>query len=315
MTQGTFIISLDCEAKWGMADLLDERLNRMLSNRNIVGTYSKLTSLLDEFEVPATFAFVAFLLLSHKDAIDRLAGFSHAPNSAFDLWVSKYLAQQDGGDFEGWHVDGLIETVTASGRHEIASHGLTHFPLMSLGSTNDVIEREMIESRSVLKSLGHDPTTYIYARNQVHRPDLLKKAGYIGYRSSLTQTKGRPRIMNLLAEFAINSRADHELDSRAALHGNELYEIPAGQFLNFKMGLRKAVPQAVTFMKWRAILDDAAANGKVAHMWFHPHNFLSDPSAWQLLRKILIYASGLRNDGTLRIETQTKFCERRRRNA
>jgi len=56
--RSTFIISLDCEGKWGMADHISEYHRRTLTNENLLTTYRQLINLLDKWNIEATFAFV-----------------------------------------------------------------------------------------------------------------------------------------------------------------------------------------------------------------------------------------------------------------
>ena len=53
-----FILSLDCEGKWGVADTLTPFEHATLSNARLIEAYGQILALLDEFDIPATFAFV-----------------------------------------------------------------------------------------------------------------------------------------------------------------------------------------------------------------------------------------------------------------
>ena len=61
MQKAIFIISFDCEAKWGMADNIDQKLNNVLINSELIKVYLNIIEMLREFKVKATFAFVAAL--------------------------------------------------------------------------------------------------------------------------------------------------------------------------------------------------------------------------------------------------------------
>src|SRR5688500_11776929 len=66
-----FILSLDCEGKWGVADLLSPANHAALSSERLVQAYSKIVALLDEYNVPATFAFVG-LFGESQDSFTKL---------------------------------------------------------------------------------------------------------------------------------------------------------------------------------------------------------------------------------------------------
>ena len=55
---GQFVVSLDCEGKFGMADKISDFHNRHLTDQNLRKVYSGLVELFDRYEIRATFAFV-----------------------------------------------------------------------------------------------------------------------------------------------------------------------------------------------------------------------------------------------------------------
>ena len=59
MGQGRFLLSFDCEAKWGMADCLTEHHHEALTNEHLLGAYSQILGILEAWKVKATFAFMA----------------------------------------------------------------------------------------------------------------------------------------------------------------------------------------------------------------------------------------------------------------
>ena len=69
------------------------------------------------------------------------------------------------------------------------------------------------------------------------------------------------------------------------------------------------MPRAVTVRRWKTLLDRAADTGGVAHLWFHPHNFITAPSTRRTLDDILAHAARLRDAGRLEIVTQEQYCE------
>ena len=68
----TFILSLDCEGKWGVADLLGSDHARQLTDDRLRKAYAEIVALLDEHQVPATFAFVG-AFAQKPEAFARIA--------------------------------------------------------------------------------------------------------------------------------------------------------------------------------------------------------------------------------------------------
>ena len=78
-----FILSLDCEGKWGVADLLRKIDSRTLSEDSLRTAYGGIVALLDRLDIASTFAFVGLFgetperFAGLRDAIDSLAVNAH----------------------------------------------------------------------------------------------------------------------------------------------------------------------------------------------------------------------------------------------
>jgi len=66
MIGATFIMSLDCEGKWGMANQLTNSLSQVLTYYRLNETYMKICHQLNEYEVDATFTFVGVFTISES---------------------------------------------------------------------------------------------------------------------------------------------------------------------------------------------------------------------------------------------------------
>ena len=62
--------------------------------------------------------------------------------------------------------------------------------------------------------------------------------------------------------------------------------IPAGFFFNWRFGLRRIVPPAVTELRWRNLLNRCAREGGVVHLWLHPHNLITGPGTAPVLSSV-----------------------------
>lgn len=303
---GQFIISLDCEGKWGMADHITAHHNRHLTHANLVGAYRSLVSSFARYETPATFAFVMLYLLDRRER----AGFA---DRIVDIdidganWLRHFRAAEQAGDVDGWFCPEALDIVRASPEHEIACHGFCHVPLANgLISSREVVN-ELRACQDVARLRAVELQTFVYPRNQVGHLDELAAAGFKGFRD----TNGRPqnaagRVAGLASEFNIFSRAEHLREPKAGME-----VIPAGNFLNWQRGLRRLVPRRVSRLRWKAILQDAADTGGTAHIWLHPHNLIDGPGTLERLEDVLAEASYLRDSGRLDIITMAEYVRRR----
>lgn len=111
-------------------------------------------------------------------------------------------------------------------------------------------------------------------------------------------------MARLLRECNIFEKSQNPLPA-----GNSAIPIPAGYFLNWRSGARGYIPDALTQMRWDSILNDACENNGVAHLWSHPHNFISAPSTLNSLEGILKKVVALRDKGKLKVELQEQYIQ------
>lgn len=296
---GRFIISLDCEGKWGMADVLEDYHHRLLTDEALAKVYGEIVAQFAAHDMPATFAFVMAFTL---DAEQRRQ-FDHflADSGRKDAWLEHFWADRRAGRTSGWFQPEALEIVRRDGRHEIGCHGFCHRDLADGAISDEGAEAELEAAAAAARLKGVELRTFVFPRNSVGHVALLGRRGYIGYREA------RPvgsRVGALAQE--LNLWPEPEAAARPA--PGDPVAIPAGYFLNWRFGPRRYVPRAVTVRRWKTLLDRAADTGGVAHLWFHPHNFITAPSTRDTLEEILAYANRLRADGRLRAVTQEQYC-------
>lgn len=297
-----FILSLDCEGKWGVADHLGRNEQRSLTDDALRAAYSAILGLLDEYEVPATFAFVGLFgespagFRTLRAEIDRLAG--KAPE-----YLAPALRDIDDGSREGWHGDWAVDAVGSSRLgHEIALHGVTHLPWAKVG--RELAAEELALFSSLTSAVGRS-RTFIYPRNQVAHVDLLDRIGIEGYRLA---PRSRSRAASLASEF--NLLTPPESDPPSAPAGP--LPIPAGYFVNWQKSLRRLVPQAVSNARFGAMLRRAQRGSRIVHLWLHPENIATAPATLSLLRKLLRQVARVRDAGQCKVLTQLDYVQRRR---
>ena len=297
---GTFIVSLDCEGMWGMAD--QPREERSHATREGLRTiYAELLDLFKEFEVPTTFAFVGMFVLTpeEREHFEPMLGSLHYRGSD---WLTKFKEERDCSQLDGWFCPESLDMVKEHPMHEVGSHGFTHIPFDGPDTPDEVYSQEFrfIEELGKMKDVNF--RTLIFPRNRLGHLDKLSAAGIEGYRELLEQKGGAGG--RLLREFYVAEKSQ----AKGSASG-PLVKIPAGYFLNWRAGARRHVPQAITRMRWCSILDDAARTNGVAHVWSHPHNFLSAPSTMDSFRFILQKAADLRDQGKLIVQTQAQYTQ------
>jgi len=283
---GRFILSFDCEGKWGVADHLTPGHDAQLSGARLGEAYRRIAELLAQLQVPATFAFTELLLLE-PDALAALPG---AEIAALLPYTKAAFAEIAAGRTDGWSLPEAAALV--AGEHEIATHGVTHVPWGEIDAEQARFELSLTE-----RPAGR---TFIFPRNQVAHVDVLAAHGFSGYRLGPPR---RSRALSLLQEVNLGAKAEPVPPAAVP------QAIPAGYFINWRAGPRRLVPPAITRRRARRILEDAARTGGVAHFWTHPENIASAPDTLVNLRAIVEEAARLRAEGRIEIQTQKDFVD------
>ncbi len=300
---GKFIISLDCEGKWGMADKITPFHDRYITKDSLTFAYQTLCERFNWYDISATFAFVMGFVLNDEER----KGF--AEYFCDDLvegrnWLTCFRAAEKSGNLDGWFCPEALEIVKAKGRHEIAAHGFSHVPLSDRLTTRDVVDRELKACHQVAKYLGLELETFVYPRNDIGHVDALAAAGFQGYRAAPSKVIGVPnKLSSLLMEANIFGRAESEIEN----HPSGISIIPGGYMVNWQHGPRKIIPAWTSSLRWGSILSDAANNGRTAHLWLHPHNILTAPETLDRLDDIFREAVYWRDKGKIEILTQSQF--------
>ena len=300
----TIIISLDCEGKWGMADHLQPYHHRLLTDANIVAAYKRLLEMFERYEICATFAFVMAFTLDK----DERSGFEILDPRVKhdDAWLSHYWRSLESGHSEGWHVPQAFELVRQSRSHEIAGHGFCHRPIGDGSLDGSAAAAELRLASDVAALKGVELMTLVFPRNEVGNLGAVRSAGYLGYRARLNGRKGAlGRVGALLEEFAVSPPPQRPLPRD---HG--LVAIPPGRFFNWRFGLRRVVPPAVTKARWRNQLRQCARSGGIVHLWLHPHNLITGPGTAPVLDAILREMARFRDRGLVEVMTQREYCRR-----
>jgi hypothetical protein len=301
---GTFIVSFDCEGKWGIADRTKRIESGFITKKGLMSIYEVLIRQLHRFEMSATFAFVMAFILKDSEVDEWLPRLTDVQVDGAN-WMRHFRRAQALGDFSGWFCSEAFELVRDCGRHEIGCHGFRHLPLAEDITHKAEAYYELKTASELAKTKGVELKTFVFPRNHVGHLGELARQGYIGFRNSHPGLGRYGRLGNLLGEFNIWEGAQ---GSEPPSHG--MVSIPGGHFLNWRQGARRTIPQSVTLLRWRAILEDAVSSNRTALLFTHPHNFLDGHDMVRLFRGVLRIAAEFRDSRGLSIITQQQYCER-----
>lgn len=300
---GHFIISFDCEGKWGKADSITNYHRQLFTNKNLLKIYLKIIELLNKYEIPATFAFVGAFTLS-IDQYHAIRDQFRAPTVNGVPWLSYFNQDIDQNNFDGWLAPECFHLVQQQGDHEIASHGFTHVPLDENTISEEDFLYEMYLIREFFDHKNKSNMTLVYPKNQVGFRQYLSQSGFIGYRDN--------QDTHLQPQYGIFRRIlrDGNLTENDKIHIDTTLPvaIPSGYFLTWRRGLYALIPKLITEMKWKMMIKEIINSEKVLHLWTHPHNFLTGVGMLSMLESILKEISIAKKAGDIVPITQQDYC-------
>jgi peptidoglycan/xylan/chitin deacetylase (PgdA/CDA1 family) len=300
---GTIVVSIDAELAWGFHDLDPVPSERV---RNARSGWRRLLELLEEFEIPATWAVVGHLFLEECDGV-------HADHPSAPGWFDR----DPGGTFpddEDWYGPDLIEAVrTSSVGHEIGSHTFSHVEFGKAYATEEIAAAELERSVELASRAGIDLDSLVFPRNDVGHLDLLADHGFVCYRGRAPDRwfDGRLRKPGKLLAYTVGRNPPPLVTPTVDEHG--LVDVPASLYLFSLEGLAGTVSSAVrgdpVLRQARLGIDEAIQSDEMFHLWLHPNNILG-PGDAERLERVFGYVRERVDSTDLRVETMGEVARR-----
>lgn len=293
---GSVVVSLDAELGWGFHDLPDPPGNRVESGRR---GWSVMLELLDEFDVPATWAVVGHLMLESCDGVHE----EHpAPPGWFDRERGAWADREDlrfGPDL----VEGVLE---ADADHELASHTFSHVLFGDPKTDRELAAAELDRATDIAADWGQPIDSFVYPRNDVGHRDVLAEYDVSAYRGLSPTRDGVRGVFD-------STVRDQSLVTVPRTDEYGLVNVPASLFLFGFEGPARTVAESV----WtdpmlelaRRGIDEAVRSDGVFHMWLHPNNLTSERDD-RRMRSILSYLERRRSETELSVETMGDVARR-----
>ena len=282
-----FILSFDCEGKWGSADHPVMASSNPISGDSLANAYTHIFQILEKHNISATFALVGLFAGAYEQYVDSRGDLLES--EPHRNWLQVPERSFAAGLHDGWFYPELVDQIKSRGNHEIASHSFTHLPLHNEGVTEESFFTEM---------------KFINPRNQIKFENRLSDFNFAGYRQCDIQNSAYSNRYKILQdEYNIGRKSDaHSLNA-------EPVEIPPGIFLNWRHGPRRVIPKWATLKRWSNVLDHAVASGGVAHLWMHPHNLITARGQVELFCDAIALVAKTQKTGLIDTVTQAEYCK------
>lgn len=309
-------ICIDYELAWGFV-YRDRRA--ALANQEILlaGRASMFTliKLFDQYQIPATWAFVGHLLLDKCCAINGVAHPEiHRPTYS---WLATDWFADDPcsslAEAPLWYAsDFWEEIISASVKHEVASHSFAHFLFGEPGLSESAARSDFAAFEEIARIRGFSPSAFVYPTHKPGFREMLAEYGFKVYRATtqepFTSMSPWPRkVMRLLARlFALPSSP-----ATPIRHENGVWEIPASMHFAFRKGtLGKLERIDALVLRAKRGLNRLSRQGGVFTLYFHDHNFgIRSEDHLAAMEQVLTYALFLQEKGDINIMTMTEACK------
>ena len=286
---GAFVISLDFELHWGIRDkaaLDGATARRMRATRQVVD------ELLTRFEgagVAATWATVGFLFAGRRQDLEahRPQRTPSYPRAALDAYAE--TVGDDEASDPAHYGRSLVERIRRTPRQEIATHTYSHYYCLDAadGAGADAFDADLASAVAIAADMDVTLRSIVFPRNQVKRECLaaLPRHGIRTYRGNAAL--GGPGASSGRLSQALH-RGLRFADAYLPLTGSQAYpfeeivEGPGPRNVRASMFLRAHYPErgalgALHRARIMRNMRQAAREGRVFHLWWHPHNFADQP--------------------------------------
>lgn len=278
-TRTKFILSFDCEGKWGGAQTINKRYNG-INNKNLLDAYGKILKSLDYYDFPASFAFVASLILPKEVTLDTLLSPQEKGGDMLygnSSWIERPVNDLKKGRLDGWLCPELLDMVlNFKMEHHVCSHGGCHIPYSEALTRSTSIEKDIKLIRYFFEMPSRiDKNIFIYPRNIIGFKEQLNSIGITSYRDIDTEEKKQGvrgkavRYFNEILNF--DCFPDKKLNSSEGM-----YRLTPGKFINPHISARALISRKFTINRVKAMINKSLKYNKNVHFYTHPHNFISD---------------------------------------
>lgn len=300
---GKFIISLDFELLWGVRD----KKTPETYGENILGVWEALPEMIKTFEkhdVKATFATVGFLFATSKKELLSFCPIDkpNYKNSNFSPYNGHFDLLDEKED--RYHfASKLIDLISKHSKQEIATHTFSHYYCLEHGQTKEDFKNDTLAAIEIAKRKNIEIKSLVFPRNQFNDEylEVIKSLGITSYRgnervwfhkaSNGEEEKLMKRAFRLLDTYM--NISGHNCYSLEGIAGKKPFDIASSRFLR-PYSSKLKILEGLRLRRILKSMTYAAKNGKIYHLWWHPHNFGVNPKEnFNFLNKILTHYTTL----------------------
>lgn len=308
---GTFLLTWDTEALWGVPERSVDQTASLEMGLRFRSVLSEILAVLDEFDVPSTFAIVGHLYLDSCSSDNgKHPEMVHPQHSWFGDWYANDPGTNRDRD-PGWYAPEIIDWIrNCRAEHEIACHSFSHCIFGDKGCTNGVAASEMSRCKELADLHNVELASFVFPRNSIGHLGRLRDNGFSCYRGvtsgwSSVLPSNLARVAAVLDEFL---PTPPRLVSPSIQEG--LVNIPGSMLIRPRNGWRSILPGHMTEKKIIHGIRKCVSQKGTLHLWSHCLNLAWNQEAMiSMLKSVVRVVAEERAKGVLQVMTMGQYAE------
>lgn len=293
MKKGALVISLDFELVWGIFDHIEIADKKTYFN-NTLSTIPKMLAIFDKNGINVTWATVGMLFNENWD--EWLANIP-LQTPTYDKTILnpyEYGKQHQKSGYDAFFfAPNLIKDIQCVKGQELATHTYSHYYCLEKGQTIEQFEADIQQTVKLAAKFKVELKSLVFPRNQFNKTYLE-----VCHRNQIETVRSNPNNWywdttkpdTLFSKLARTGDAYLPIGNKSYAWESVTKETvvcqPASRFLRPQHKLELLNKMRLNRIKNE--IQQAAKNGEIYHLWWHPHNFgIDSENAIKALSEII----------------------------
>ena len=280
--KGAIVISLDFELLWGVFDKVDWR-DKKVYFQNTRKLIPEILHLFEKYEIHCTWATVGMLFNESWEEWNQ-----NIPEILPEYDDKKLSAYQYGNSIQSRETEefcfapDLIKQIKKTPGQEIGTHTYSHYYCLEPGQNPESFKADLEKSREFAEKFGISIKSLVFPRNQFNA-DYLKICKEIGLQTVRTNPDvwyWKNTQHNSLAQKIFRTGDAYiGWNNKSYKDISEIFPGVTGQKASrlLRSNSGKKIPDKMRIKRIQCEMSAAARNKEVYHLWWHPHNFGTNP--------------------------------------
>lgn len=293
MKRGTLVISLDFELVWGLFDHITI-VDKQTYFQNTLEVIPKIITLFQENNINATWATVGMLFNENWD--EWHANIPKNIPSYTNVNLNPYLfgkTHRNLGLNQFFFAPNLIKSIQSVSGQEIGTHTYSHYYCLEKDQTKEEFEADIVQAIKIAGNFKIELKSLVFPRNQFNLEYL-----------EICAQKGIETVRTNPNVWYWNTKQKETLAIKIARTADAYLPFKNKSYLANSISKDTVVcQQASRFLRPQSTIEifnnsrleriknemiQAAKNGEIYHLWWHPHNFgIDSENALKTLKSII----------------------------